>query len=104
MIGVSIDRDDLEGRRRLSLALAMSAANPDARAGVFRMLARAAHEIWIVVLAPLHGKVVGLSLIVLALLLTADIWLSEQADPQTVRMSTDRPAVNSSMTEAANPF
>jgi hypothetical protein len=104
MIGVSIDPDDLEGRRRLSLALAMSAANPEARAGVFRKLARAAHEIWVVVLAPLHGRVVGLGLFILALLLTADIWLSEQANPQTVRMSTDRPALNSSMNDAASPF
>ena len=104
MIGVSIDPDDLEGRRRLSLALAMSAANPDARAGAFRTLARAAHEIWVIVLAPLHGRVVGLSLFVLALLVTADIWLSEQSSPQTVRMSTDRPVLNNSMTEAASPF
>jgi|SRR5215471_17170010 len=104
MIGVSIDPDDLEGRRRLSLALAMRATSPDARAGIFRRLARTAHEIWVVVLAPLHGRVVGLSLFVLALLLTADIWLSEQANPQTVQMSTDRPAVNSPINEAASPF
>jgi hypothetical protein len=104
MIGVSIDPDDLEGRRRLSLALAMSAADPGARSGVFRTLAQTAHEIWVVVLAPLHGRVVGISLFVLALLLTADIWLSDQANPQTVRMSTDRPALNSSVTGAASPF
>jgi hypothetical protein len=118
MIGVSIDPDDLEGRRRLSLALTMSAANPDTQAGFFRTLARVAHELWVVVLAPVHGRIVGLSLLVLALLVTADIWvahvaaitppaqhsLSERATPQTVRMSTDRPAVNGSITAAASPF
>jgi hypothetical protein len=61
---------------------------------------------------------VGLSLLVLALLVTADIWvahvaaitppaqhrLSGQANSPTARMSTDRPAVNGSMTAAASPF
>ena len=104
MIGVDIDPDDLEGRRRLSLALAMSATDLDTQAGSLRTLTRVAHELWVVVLSPLHGRIVALSLLVLALLLTADIWLSEQANPQTVRMPTDRPAMSGSMTAAASPF
>ena len=118
MFSVSIDPNDLEERRRLSFALAMRADNPRTLAGAFRTFWQAAWTLWTVVAAPPHGRVIGLSLVVLAVLSTADVWvmrvaassspeqrISSQATvARTIRTAAVHPVISASMTSAASPF
>lgn len=118
MMNFATDQNDWEERRRLSFALAMRADTSSTRAGVYRLLKQAFHELGTVVMPQPHEKIIGLSLMVLALLATADVWVAQMAarsapppyitsrapNPETVRVAPVHPALSASMISAASPF
>ena len=119
MIDLRIDPSSCEERRRLSFALAMRANGPQTLADLYRAMKRAGHELWAVVTAPQNGRLIGLSLFVLALLTDAGVWSMRASTPsppvaqtisskashvRAIRVAAVFPALNASMVSAASPF
>jgi hypothetical protein len=118
MIGHRIDQNDWEEHRRLTFALSIHLDGPQILSSKYRSLKHAADELWDIVMAPPYGRVIALSLLVLIILLSADIWLTQlaasappaqyppsQADHEsTIRAAAVHPALNASMNSAASPF
>ena len=119
MINLRIDPNSCEERRRLSFALAISEVGPQTLADLYRAMKRAGRKLWAVVTAPPNDKIVGLSLLVLALLTDADVWSMRASTPsppvvqtisskashvRAIRAAAVSPALNASMVAAASPF
>jgi hypothetical protein len=103
MIDVDIDPNDWEERRRLSFALAMLADRPQALTTIYRGLTRAAHKLWATVAPRPSGRIIGLSLLVLALLAAADAWSTQAASDSPFAQYTSPETDNAKTIGAASP-
>lgn len=114
MIDLRIDPNDWEEHRRLSFALAMRAEGP----ATLRAVKQLSRALWAASTASPERRVIALSLLVMAALLTADLWatrtistslpghIATTAAPRTteVRLAPAKAASDSSLTAAASPF
>jgi len=113
MMDLRIEPHDWEEHRRLSFALAMRAEGPTTR----RIIKRAVHALWTALAASPERCVIGLSLLIMSVLLTADIWatrtinlslpgrIETMAPPRAtaVRAAPVKAAMNATMA-SASPF
>jgi hypothetical protein len=102
MIDVDIDPNDWEERRRLSFALAMLADRPQTLTMIYRVLMRAAHKLWVTTARP-YGRIIGLSLLMLALPAAAEVWSTQAASGSPFAQYTSPETDHAKTIGAASP-